>query len=402
MPDVSEDQIRLVCTLNWPASNIAGTFQKTIGRSSESPSQHQMPAFPITLLRDAGAFETFCRTHLTSVRTQISEPWEFWYEVQCDNATLRRSLPTLMFPVIRGPYSPELIANPHNELRQAADTVWTSLLQTHQVEGVHLFRDTGMVQSAFQEIYAWLWGMKDGEELELAATDTRLRTEYMDLARKRLEAGDEGTAAQYSKIAYDLSDIEEAADEVWATFTRLVERWDGIAATKENIVKRYATAAREGNAEWITMVSERYVHDGLITPITEEIRTMYLSNEFESHRQRIRSLSATHPYRRGLEHMESLETNMGFVTASLAGMITEFPLEELRRRVPVSVIEGIKRGSPWTPDTRLQKLSELSPADVPRIPFAGEVMPYLQTIHSHLDADLPGILSHALDQVPDR
>jgi hypothetical protein len=258
-----------------------------------------------------------------------------------------------------------------------------------------------MVQFAFQDVYEWFWGVKDGAELELAATDARLRTEYMSLASRRLEAGDEGTAAQYAKIAFDLSSTDDAAAEVRANFTRLVERWDRIATAKENAVKRGATAAREGYAEWVGGVSERYFRDGLIAPITEEINSMFVGNEFEARRQRIRVLSATHPYRRGLELMESVEASMGFITASLAGVLTEWPLEELRRRVPASTIERIRRDSPWSPDTRLQRLAELSPSDVPRIPFTGEVMPYLMAIHAHLDSDLPGILSHALDQIPD-
>jgi hypothetical protein len=400
MPDDIEDHIKLVCTLNWPARNQAGTFQKTIGRPVESASRYQLPAFPISLLRDADAFEAFCRTDLSDVQAEISEPWEFWYEVECYNTTLRRALPGLILPVTFGPFPAELITNPFEEFRQAADIMWTSQLQTHQVEGVHLFRDTGMVQSAFQDIYAWFWGIKDEGELELSATDAQLRAEYIRLASRKLAAGDEEAAAQYSKIAYDLSATEDAADEVWASFTPLVERWGRFAAANENAIKRIATAAREGNAEWNTIVSERYVRDGLITPITEEVNSMYSSNELETRRQRIRALSATHPYRRGLEHMESIEASMGFSTVSLAGMLTEFPLEELRRRVPASVIEGIKRDSPWSPDTRIQRSAELSPSDVPRITFTGEVMPYMQTIHAHLDSDLPGILSHALDQVP--
>lgn len=402
MPDEIEEQINLVCTLNWPARNQAGTFQKTIGRPAQPASRYQMPAFPISLLRDASTFEAFCQTHLTDLQTQVSEPWEFWYEVECENATLRRSLPALMLPVTRGPYPAELIVNPSDELRQAADLMWTSLLQTHQIEGVHLFRDTGMVQSAFYDVYVWFWGMKDGAELELVATDAHLRTQYLDLASSKLGAGDEETAAQYSKIAFDLSATEEDVDEVRTDFACLVDHWDGIAAAKENAVKRTATAAREGNAEWIGIISERYFQDGLITPITEEINSMFSGNELEARRQRIRALSATHPYRRGLELMEKVEANMGFITATLAGMLTEFPLEELRRRVPASTIESIRRASPWSPDTRLQRLAEISPSDVARIPFTGEVMPYLRTIHERLDSDLPGILSYALAQIPAR
>jgi hypothetical protein len=258
-----------------------------------------------------------------------------------------------------------------------------------------------MVQSAFFEIYAWFWGTKDGAELELAATDLRLRREYMDRANRDLKAGDEETAAQYAKIAFDLSTTAEAADEVRSSFTQLVKRWDGIAVAKENAVKRTAIAVREGYAEWITLVSEKYFRDGMIAPITEEMNRVFLSGEFETKRQRIRALSATNPYRRGLELMETVEANLGYITAALMNIFAEWPLEEFRRRVPAYTIEGIRRGSPWSPDTRLQRLAELSPSDVPRIPFTGEPMPYLQTIHAHLDSDLPGILSHALAQVPD-
>lgn len=214
MPNGVEDQIRLTCTLNWPARNTSGTFQKTIGRPVEPASRFQMPAFPISLLRDADSFEAYCQTHLADVQAEVSEPWEFWYEVECDNATLRRALPSVILPLTLGPYPPELIMSPSNELRQMADLMWISLLETHQIEGVVLFRDTGMVQSAFQHVYAWFWGIKDGAELELAATDAHLREKYMRLTSRRLGAGDEETAAQYSKIAYDLSASEEEAEEV--------------------------------------------------------------------------------------------------------------------------------------------------------------------------------------------
>ena len=84
----------------------------------------------------------------------------------------------------------------------------------------------------------------------------------------------------------------------------------------------------------------------------------------------------------------------------LVDLITEWPLEQLRQRVPTStVVEQVRRGSLWTPDARLETLAQLSRADIHEVPFTGEVMPYLHSIHRHLDDTLPGIMTFALEQL---
>jgi hypothetical protein len=67
----------------------------------------------------------------------------------------------------------------------------------------------------------------------------------------------------------------------------------------------------------------------------------------------------------------------------------------------VSVVEQIRRGSPWAPDTRLEKLSELSLPDISPVPFTQGIMPLLGSVYESLDDALPGLLTHALDQLPD-
>jgi hypothetical protein len=208
-------------------------------------------------------------------------------------------------------------------------------------------------------------------------------------------------AAEYSKVTFDLSDAEEVASEIWAEFVSLTARWDKIAAAKENAVKRVATVAREGGAEWLNLKLDRYFRDGLIKPITKENEEFYSSGRTEAHRKRLKSLSAGNPYRKGLELMEKVETDLGFWAAMHGGIITEWPLEELRRRVPTFVVDQVRRGSPWAPDTRLMRLSELSLADVKPVPFTGGIMPLLGSVHESLDGRLPGVLTHALDQLPD-
>ncbi len=353
-------------------------------------------------MRDADAFEEFCENHLIGLRTQVRDSWEVLFEVACADVVLRRFLPPMIVPATFGPFPADQLMNAHHVLRQSADHLWTSRLQAHRVANVEVFKGTGMTIQALHTLYRWLWGTKDGSGDNLVALDDRIRKGYTQLARSLLEKGDDGAAAQYSKVAFDLSPTDDIAEEISVEFAHLSAHWDELAAVKENSVKRVATVAREGIAEWWSLVSGRYYRDGLIAPITDEIKALYSSDELEARRQEIRGWSATNPSRCGLELMEKIESHLGFPTAMLAGIITEWPLEELRRRVPASaVVEQIRRGSPWAPDTRLEKLAELSYADIRWVPFTGEVMPYLHTIHRCLDDALPGIVTYALEQLPD-
>ena len=80
----------------------------------------------------------------------------------------------------------------------------------------------------------------------------------------------------------------------------------------------------------------------------------------------------------------------------ISGYLTEWPLQDLRLRVPASSFEQmeIRRDSLWAPDTRLEKLAE--PAQLPVNP---EAMTLLYTIHSHLDNTLTGVMTYAFDQL---
>ena len=140
---------------------------------------------------------------------------------------------------------------------------------------------------------------------------------------------------------------------------------------------------------------------GLIEPITRENRKFFSSGETDAHREKLKSYSAGNPYRKGLELMEKVEAGLGFWAARHGEIITEWPLEELRMRVPTSVVDQVRPGSPWAPDTRLMQLSDLSLAVARPVPFTGGIMPLLGSIHESLDNALPGVLTHALNQLPD-
>jgi hypothetical protein len=402
-----EDVIELICKFRWPAHG-AGPYksERSIIRDArrDSPTVYQMPGFYVTLLRNADAFERFCNDHLTELRTRIQDPWEVWVETVVPDGypLFRRMVPPGLSSSKFGPNPADQLEDVHEILRVMVDTFWTDTLQVCQAMNFKFLEDTGMTCGAMLASYKWLWGTKDESHPDLEAVDDRLRTGYIQAARVMLREGDDETAAQYSQVAFDLSPTEDTAEELAAEFAHLRERWVQLTVVKENTVKKVATVAREGIAWWASSLWDDLYRKGHISPITDEVERHKSSGEMEAGRERIKGYSATHPYRRGLELMETVETNLGVLTAYLADMITEWPLEELRRRVPAStVVEEVRKGSPWAPDTRMGKLAELSRADVRQVPFTGEVMPFLHTIYTHLDDDLPGILTCALEQLPD-
>ena len=375
-----------------------------------------MPGFPVSFLRDVDTFEKFCRTHLTEASTQVWDSWEFWFEAALpdDARVLRRFVPSEHSSPKFGPYPARDLINAHELLRTTADSLWTHVFQMHEAANIVFLRDTGMTSGTLGELYKWLWGTKDEPGSDFTALDDglsagyleevdyRLRTSYTLLARDAVGKGDDETAAQYIRVAFDLSLTEGVAEELSMEFAHLRERCEELAAVRENTVKKVATVAREGFAWWASLVWEEYYREGLITPVTDGIERSFSSGEMEAERQKIRRSSATNSYRRGLELMEQVQENLGFPTALLMELFTEWPLEEMRRRVPAStVVEQIRRGSPWAPDTRLERMAKFSRSDIRQVPFTGEVMPYLHTIHAHLDDALPGVMTYALRQLPD-
>ena len=260
---MNEDLIELVCNVRWPAQSQAGTFRKPIGRVVERGSIYQMPSFPVSFLRDSDAFDDFCRPHLTELQTQVREPWEFWFDAEFKSGILRQTLPTVIPPVIVGPITSDQLVDASGELRVSADVQWINL-QAQQIAEVQIFKSgIGMLSHAVHDLYRWFWGGKDRSLPGSEIADDQLRDGYLRLARRRLSEGDEAMAAEYSKVAFDLSDAEELAHEVREEFVNLITRWDEIAAAKENAVKRVATVAREGGAEWWNLMTDRYFGDGL-------------------------------------------------------------------------------------------------------------------------------------------
>lgn len=401
MPDETEDQIKLVCILSWPARSQAGTFQMTVGRTINSETQYRMPAFPASLLRDADLFKEFCDRHLSTLRARLSEPWDFRIEIECDNAAICETIGHVGAMYRFGPYAPSQLDNAHLELREGADAHWTFYIQTSLHNDYETFHYTRMSLGALRGIYKWFWEAKDLALYDLGDADEHLRKVHEKLAYERLREGDDESAAEHSKIAFDLSPTDEIANGVRAAFTPVVGRWSSVAVKKENAVQRRATAAREGNAEHATLLTEQYYHDEWIEPLTTATKNLLESGVYEERRQNIRACDTTNPYRQGLELIEKVEANMGPVVASLAGTLTEWPLEELRKRVTSSDIAHFDKGWPWFPDTRLQRLASMTVEDIPPFLFSTEVMSYMNTLSAHLDRDLPGILTYAFSRVPD-
>ena len=401
-----DERAEIICSLSWPARRpeAAASTKFTVGRPipTDETSTHQMPNCPLSLLRDADSFEEFYRKHLTEIHTKVREPWAFHIQVIIQDGIQRKLLPNKWPNATVGPYPPDQLKDLPKNLNWMADSHWL-YLQTFNVASVMIVEHTGMTIPAIHELYRWLWATKDG--LDYQATD-RLRLGYAQLARDMLQRGDDGMAIQYGRVAFDLSPTKDIADELYKEIAeelsievaQLGARWNELAEAKENVVKKVATAAREGVAEWLGVIQARLIRDGLISPITNELKEFHSSGQWEARRQYILGRSSTNPYRLGLELMEAIENGLGFWPAMISGMLTEYPLD-LRLRVPACSFRQIQKDSLWAPNVRVQKLAELANRLAGQLPFPPEVMPQLYTIHAHLDNTLPGIMTYALDQL---
>jgi len=279
----------------------------------------------------------------------------------------------------------------------AVDHSWTSL-QSYYVDNVAVVEATGMTSHALHGVYRWFWAVKDGLERSFSSVDNLLTVEYSQLARYAMHRGDDETAAQYSKIVFDLSP-DQKANEIFSEFERVTDRWNELAVIKENAVKKVATVAREGVAEHWKFATFTYYRRDLLSPLTEELREFFSSYEVEKEREKLLQRSATNPYRRGLELVEAVEHGFGPVALLMWGIITEWPLEALRLRVPAYMVEHIQKNSPLAPDTRAAKLAELSQKATGHLPSPQNIMPMLQDVHKYLDDSLPGIMTSALCQL---
>jgi hypothetical protein len=400
--DHLEERAEINCSLSWPAGAVAvsslneavGRFKPSVGRTlrPEGSTIHQLPNCPLRLVRNADAFEEFYRKPLAEVHTKVGEPWNFDVQLMIPNNFHRKFLPPEWPRLTGGPFPPDQLPGLHQQLISTAESMWINM-QLFYVASVMTVEKTGMTIHALQDLYRWLWTIKEGPDLTHEDIDS-LRTGYLRLARSRLQSGDYEMAAQYAKVAFDLAPTDEAAEELAIEFAQVSARWNQLAVVKENVVKKVATVAREGFAEWGVMIGAMFVSNGLISPIT--VGPEEFLSQMVAHLQRIMGKSSTNPYRRGLELMNNVMNNLGLWPAMISGYLTEWPLQYLRLRVSVSSFEQmeIRRDSLWAPDTRLEKLAE--PAQPPVNP---EAMTLLYTIHSHLDNTLPGIITYALDQL---
>jgi hypothetical protein len=173
-------------------------------------------------------------------------------------------------------------------------------------------------------------------------------------------------------MAQELLQNTTVTDELLSQFNRFTGRWHKLTTVRENAIKKVATVAREGVAEWWRFVDFKFYRSSLISPLTEDLKEFYSTHEFDKDREKLLQRSATNPYRRGLELAEAVEDGLGIGTLFLWGVVTEWPLEELRLRVPAYVVEQIQKDSPLAPDTRAAKLAELSHKTIGKLSSGGD------------------------------
>lgn len=318
-----------------------------------------------------------------------------------DGVAQRVLFPPTIYGTTIGPYSSNAPGDVQEHVALVVDNNWCGL-QSYYVESVMAVEATGMTNHGLQTVYRWFWAAKDGPNRGSPDVDALLVTEYLRLARSAMREGDQEMAAQYSKVAFDLSPNWNADELLWE-FGSLAYRWDELSAGRENAVKKVATAAREGAAEHSRFRQTELYRQGLLSPLTEDRRRYFSTHDVDEDRTKIMRRSASNPYRRGLELADAVGDGLGPAGSLLWGVVTEWPLEELRRRVPPYVVQQLRGDSPLAPDLRASKLAELAQRAIQlgmgEISSPLEVMPRLYDIHLHLDESVPGFLTGALCQL---
>lgn len=389
------------CAIAWPSSVRTGSsFRRTMGKTlnDSATKRHALPPFPVSLLRDASALRKHIEGHLPEMRARPHEPWDLELDLEIRGSVQRMLFPPRMYGATTGPFPPEKLDELHAYVSEPADNIWVGL-QSYFLENVVLVETTGITAHALHALYRWLWTIKDGPNRSSESVNSLLIREYGRLARAAAHNGDDEMAAQYSKIVLDLSSDGRATEEVLAEFGRFTNRWHELATLRENAVKKVAAVAREGIAEHWRFTSHNLYRQGLISPLTQQLRDYYATHDYEKDREKVLDRSPTNPYRRGLELAEKTEKNLGPGAMLLWGVITEWPLEEFRVRVPTYVVRRVRRDFGVAPDIRAEKLATLSQELAGKLDSPNAVMPILKTLHDHLDGAELGILTSALCQV---
>lgn len=393
------------CSATWPSEVDGGpSFRRSVGRSRDDNvlTGYSLPAFPVSLLRDDAAFERFCGRELPALLAQVSEPWDLRLDFDLSGIVQRVLFPPAIYSPTIGPSPPGAsVGDVQRQITFFSDYFWCAL-QSYYVDSVMVVEATGMTSHGLDAVYRWFWAAKDGPHRASPDVDNLLVTEYLQLARNAMSKGDDEMAAQYSKVAFDLSPDRDA-NGLLSEFGALAQRWDELSAGRENTVKKVATAAREGAAEhWRFRQTEQY-RQGLLSPLTEGSRQYLSTHDVDADRAKIMRRSASNPYRHGLELADIVGNGLGPVASLLWGVLTEWPLEELRQRVPPYVVQQLQSDSPLAPDLRAEKLADLAQrtmrAGMGPISSPLGIMPRLNDIHRYLDESVPGFLTCAFHQL---
>ena len=76
-------------------------------------------------------------------------------------------------------------------------------------------------------------------------------------------------------MAQELLQNTTVTDELLSQFNRFTGRWHKLTTVRENAIKKVATVAREGVAEWWRFVDFKFYRSSLIYPLTEDLKEFY-------------------------------------------------------------------------------------------------------------------------------
>lgn len=397
-----EHEIGVRCRVAWPYTESKPlSFQRSVGTTfnRDRKSRCELPEFPISLLRNETSTNYFFDKHVKEIQKHVKESWCLEIDYNLQHVTGREMLPSIVYGSTIGSFATDDLMRLKEFVVEAVDYAWCGL-QASYVESLAAEVSTGVCGSFLDDLYKQQWFRKDGPNRRLQDIDSRLFAEYRELAKAKLRQDDLEMAAQYSQICLNLAVPDSGAEHaILREFSDFPKRWNTLTVRKENSVKKRATVAREGIAVFWRLKMSDMGRSGKIHSLTKEFGDFLRIVDIDMERAKITGKSPSNPYRRGFEIAEEVDQGLGSVALKMWGIITEWPLEEVRTRVPAYVVEKLQGDSPLAPDLRSKRLAELAQDSSKLFTSRADLLPSLRRIGERLDGSIPGIATCALCQL---
>lgn len=348
--------------------------------------------------------ELALQTVWTELKSKVSGDWGFELDIYTKDETFQtwtlsqRSAQMRQTIYRFGPFGSDV--HLPSIFRNQVCKLWSGQ-QAEYAEGFLMASQIAALPSGILEYYSASWRAKEsGATASPVNSDRDLFLYFQNMTEVAAIAGRDEIVAEFSDLAHLIcleNGAEERARLLRQKYKHLLDQWEAKDASRHTFVQERSQLVNEGIATWSQFLPAKFYEQGLIKAFCPELAKIFGDSEVHrKEREKIGKMSASNPYRLGLELMEAIEERIGFWFVRAAAQIAESPLRWLSRRLPFSLLNDATTNPAWNPDLRLQKLANL---DLPKAsdPFAR--IAALPTIFMQLDGELSGIPSYVWQQM---